>query len=270
MEKISIIIPAYNEEKRIGSTLEEYGKFFTNLKKNKKLDSEILIVINNTHDKTEEVIKKYQKKYKIIKFLNFKQGGKGFAITEGFKEALKNKKNSLIGFVDADASTSAEAYYDLIRNIGNLDGIIASRYIKGAIVKPKQSIRRIFVSRVFNLAIRALFLMPYRDTQCGAKIFTSKALDKFIRDLTVTQWAFDVDLLYKARREGRIVKEFPTKWSDKDYSTINFMKAGPRMVLALIRLRIANSPFRFLVRAYDMLPDWIKIHVIYLKKINTR
>lgn len=263
MEKISITIPAYNEEKRIGSTLESYGKFFDKLKRGKKLDYELLIVINNTKDRTEEIVRKFQKKNKNIKYLNFKQGGKGFAIIEGFREALKGRENSLIGFVDADMSTGPEAFYDLFKNMGENEGIIASRYIGGAVVKPKQSIQRIIVSRIFNFLIRSLFFLPYKDTQCGAKLFKRKTICKIVNNLEITQWAFDVDLLYKIKKANFKIKEYPTIWADKEYSKINFMKAGPRMALAVIRLRLINSRFRFLVRGYDLLPDQIKItHLI--------
>ncbi len=262
MEKLIIVIPAYNEEKRIAKTLEEYGKFFTNLKNKKIIDSEILIVINNTHDKTESIVKTYQKKYKIIKYLNFKQGGKGFAIIEGFKEALKDNNSSLIGFVDADLATLPNSFYDLAKNIGRYDGLIASRYINGAKVNPKQSLSRISVSRLFNFLIRVLFLMPYRDTQCGAKIFKRDAIKKTIDEFGLTQWAFDVDLLYRMRNHGFLIKEYPTIWADKEYSKINFMKAGPRMALAIIRLRFINSKFEFLIRGYDLLPKWMKIAVL--------
>ena len=108
--KICIVIPAYNEEKRIGKTLEEYGAFFTNLK-NKDFQYQILVVINNTKDKTEEVVKNISKKYKEINYLNLKPGGKGFAIIEGFKWAIK-KDFDLIGFVDADIATGPEAFFD--------------------------------------------------------------------------------------------------------------------------------------------------------------
>lgn len=248
MEKLTIVMPAYNEEKRIAQTLEEYGKFFTNLKQKGKIDPEILIVINNTKDKTEEIVKIYQKKYKIIKYLNFKQGGKGFAIIEGFKEALKDKKTSFIGFVDADASTSPEAYYDLIKNIKNYDAIIANRYAKDSIVKPKQSFSRIFVSRVFNILVRLLFLLPYRDTQCGAKVLTRNATEKIIDKIGITQWAFDIDLLYKLRKNNLRIKEQSTVWADKEKSTLNIKKASTQMLLAIIRLRLINSPLKRVLR----------------------
>jgi len=259
-QKISIIIPAYNEEKRIGRTLEDYCKFFKSKKKEKELDFEIIVVINNTHDRTEEIVKHFQKSCKELKYLNFKQGGKGFAIVEGFKEALKDKNISLIGFVDADMATPPYAFYDLIKNINNFDGIIASRYVKGAIVKPKPSIQRIIISRIFNFLVRILFLMPYKDTQCGAKLFKRKVIETIRNEIGITQWAFDVDLLYKIQKHKFKIKEHPTVWADKEYSKINFIKAGPRMALSIIRLRLINSKLKFIVRGYDLLPNWLKIH----------
>jgi len=251
--RICIVIPAHNEEKRIGQTLKEYGRFFHYVKE----DVEILVIINNTQDATEDIVKQYQEQYPFIRYLNFKEGGKGFAIIEGFKEALKGNFD-LIGFVDADLATSPEAYYDLINNIKE-DGIIASRYLKESIVNPRQTLSRIFVSRIFNLLIRILFMMPYRDTQCGAKLFTSKSIESIIDRLKITQWAFDVNFLYELRKAGFKIKEHPTTWADKEYSKINFMNAGPRMALSIIRLRLVNSPFKFLVRLYDGLPSRLKL-----------
>jgi len=260
MEKLAIIIPAYNEEKRIAGTLEEYGRFFTNLKKTKKIDSEIIIVINNTQDKTEEIVKGYKKKYGIVRYLNFKQGGKGFAIIEGFKEALKDKKNSLIGFVDADMATSPESFYDLVKNINGFDGIMGSRSIQGAKINPKRTWKRAFVSRIFNFLIKVLFLMPFSDTQCGAKVFKRKTLENVTYNLGMSQWAFDVELLYLIMKAGFKIREYPTVWADKEYSKINFMKAGPRMALSVIRLRLINSPLAPLLKPVKIIAkfgDWL-------------
>ena len=171
MPSISIIIPAHNEEKRIGKTLEEYGKFFERKRKSKEIKNfEIIVVLNACKDRTIDVARRAEKKWKRIRHLDFEKGGKGFAVIEGFKEALKGKSNFIgIGFVDADMATSPEAFYELIKNIKDYDGIIASRYVKGAVVNPKPSIQRIIVSRVFNFLIRALYFMPYKDTQCLSK-----------------------------------------------------------------------------------------------------
>ena len=258
--RVSIIIPAHNEEKRIGKTLENYSKYLKEKKKKKIIgDFKILIVINNTTDKTEEVVKNYSKKYKEISYLNFRAGGKGFAVIEGFKEALKEDYD-LIGFVDADMSTSPDSFFDLIKKINSYSGIIASRYVKGAKVSPKQSFKRIIVSRIFNFLIRCLFFINVKDTQCGAKLFKKNAIKSIIPDLIITKWAFDVDLLYQLKRKNFKVLEFPTVWGDKKYSKINFKRAGPLMALAVIRLRILNSPFKGFVKLYDKIPEFMKIH----------
>ncbi len=242
--KISIVMPAHNEEKRIGKTLEDYGKFFMDKKRNKEIEGfEIIVVINNTQDRTEEIVEKCRKKHKEIRYLSFRQGGKGFAISEGFKEALK-KDFDLIGFVDADMATPPEAYYNLVKNIGNYDGCIASRAIPGSKVYPKQSLIRRFASRVFNFLTRVLFLMRYRDTQCGAKIFKRRSVQMVIGKLGMTRWAFDVDILYKMNKLKFRIKEVPTVWRDVDFSKLNVKKQSIQMLLAIIQLRILNSPLK--------------------------
>jgi hypothetical protein len=127
-------------------------------------------------------------------------------------------------------------------------------------VEPKPTLQRIISSRIFNYWIRALFMFPYRDTQCGAKIFKKYALQKVVSSLLITKWAFDVDLLYNLRKHKFKINEVPTAWSDKEYSKINFMRAGPLMALSMLRLRLLNSPFKFVVDFYNKLPAWIKIH----------
>jgi glycosyltransferase involved in cell wall biosynthesis len=258
---ISIVIPAYNEEKRIGRTLESYGSFFEGKRKIKEIDNfEILVVMNGCVDKTEEVIKFFSKKYSRIRYLNFKESGKGFAIVEGFKSALKNKENRLIGFVDGDLSTPPEAFYDLIKRVNGYEGIIANRWDKESIVTPKQSYFRRFISRGYNLIVRTLFLFPYADTQCGAKLFKREVLEKNIAKFGKSQWGFDIVLLYCLRRESNArIKSIPTIWHDEKGSHIN-PKTPMRMLASAIRLRLSHSPFNFVVRLYRKLPEKMKIN----------
>ena len=251
-QSLYIIIPAYNEENRIGRTLEEYASFFEKKLKKELRDYSILVVINNTTDNTESIVKQYQKKYKRINYLNLPGGGKGYAVSAGFKEALKGKME-IIGFVDADLATTPEEFAKLIPYISEADAIIASRYLKSSVMNPPPSIQRVFSSRVYNSLIRALFLLPYRDTQCGAKIFRRKAIESSCDSFTMSQWAFDLDIIYNIRKKGFSIKEVPTAWSDRKYSKINFLKAGPRMALGIIRLRLINSPFKGFIRLYDTL-----------------
>jgi len=252
MARLVIVVPCYNEEKRIGRTLEEYAGFFS-------IETEILVVINNTSDRTEEVVKSYQVKYPYIKYLNLKPGGKGFAIMEGFKEALKNTDNDLIGFVDADMSTSPKEFNKLVDDYnGDGDGAIASRYIKGSIIEPAQPFSRRLASRVFNIIVRAMFLFKYSDTQCGAKVFQRYAIEEVIDKIGVTNWAFDIDLLYNMHKVGFKIEEVPITWANDGDSKINLKKSSLQMLLACCRLRLCNSPFAFMAPAFRFLikPIW--------------
>jgi len=232
--KLSIIVPAHNEEKRIEKTLQEYVKFFEKKFKN---NYEIIVILNGCTDDTLGIVKKIARKYNAIEYRNYVQAGKGFAITQGLKIA----EGDLIGFVDADLSTSPQAFYDLVRNIKDYDGIIASRYMKGSIVNPKQSFARIVASRIFNFLVRVLFLFSYSDTQCGAKLFKKKTIEKILPNLTITNWAFDIDLLYQAKKAGLKVKEQPTFWQDKGASKLDLKKTSMQMFFAVVQLKILNS-----------------------------
>jgi len=251
MDKVSIIIPAYNEEKRIENTLRSYISFFDNLYDNGLIDYEIVVVINNTKDRTEEIVNKIILTNKKIRCLNFKQKGKGFAVIEGFKDALK-RENDLIGFVDADASTSAEEYWRLISAMNGYGGVVADRYLKGSIIKPNPTLARLFAKRLFNFWARSILFIPFGDTQCGAKVFRRRVILESIPDLTMSQWAFDIELLYIINKKRYGILASPTKWTDKAYSTINFWQSGPWMALAIMRLRLIHSPFKGFVKIYDL------------------
>lgn len=246
-DKTSIIIPAYNEEKRIGKTLETYSDYFDKLVKEKKCDYEIIVVINNSTDKTEEVVKNAARKNKRIVCMNLKQKGKGLAVKEGFREALK-RESSLVGFVDADLATPPESFYFLMKNIEEFDGAIASRYLPESKITPAFNFRRNFVARGFNFIVRALFLLKYSDTQCGAKLFTNKAARAIVEKVRMSQWAFDVELLYVLKRSGLKVRELPTTWTEVGGGSIRVIRTSLQMFLALIQLRIVNSRFKFLLK----------------------
>ena len=236
---ISIVIPAYNEERRIEKTLIEYCTLFK--------DDEIIVSLNVCNDGTLSIVQKYMSIFPNLKYIESDIGAKGAAVLAGWRIA----KGDLLGFVDADCSTKAIEFYSLMTNLGDNDGIIASRYMEGSEVSPKQSFGRTVISRIFNLGIKILLGLNYKDTQCGAKIFKREAILKILPDLKTTKWAFDVDLLYQLKRNTFKVCEHPTIWADAEYSTLNVSKAGPNMVLAIIRLRLLYSPFNFIVSIYD-------------------
>ena len=243
--KLSIVIPAYNEEERISNTLVSYHDYFSKLY-NK--DFEIFVVVNGSSDNTIGVVTELSKKYRQIKYVNFLgKIGKGGAIIEGFKAVY----GDLIGFVDADMATSPNVYYDLVKKLMNYDGIVASRWIGGAIISKEQTLQRKLASRAFNILVRVLFNIKIRDTQCGAKLFTNKAIKTVVKDLGITKWGFDVDLLYLMRKRGFRVIETPTVWNDVGGSKLKIGKTSWQMFLSMIRLRLIYSRFKFIVGIYD-------------------
>ncbi|MAH49483.1 hypothetical protein CMI37_26910 [Candidatus Pacearchaeota archaeon] len=257
MDKLSLVIPAHNESGRIERTLREYFSYFGELKKNGVLDFEIVVVLNACSDNTSEIVGKFKDKELVI--LDFVRGGKGFAITEGFKDALK-RGSDFIGFVDADCSTPPEAFYDLVKNIGEADGVIADRWHKDSIVA-KQTFFRQFLSRGYNFIIRSLFFLPYNDTQCGAKVFTREILEKNIHKMVSSQWNYDIALLFCLKKESRArIKSIPTTWMDEEASKVNIRRTPVTMFASAVRLRLIHSPLRFTVRFYRKLPQWAKFH----------
>jgi len=235
--KVCIIIPAYNEENRIERTLIAYDYFFAEKKADTDLSYQLLVVINGTTDNTGFIVADLQRARPAIKCIEIKEGGKGLAIAHGFKEALKHDF-SLIGFVDADMATSPEAFYQLIKNINGSDAIIASRYMPGAQITPARPLIKRWGSKLFYESLVYLFFgLSYYDFQCGAKLFKSYVIKKITPYLSVKQWAFDIELLYLCKRFGFSVKEIPTVWHDQAGSKLKIMRAGSRMIGALIKMR---------------------------------
>lgn len=243
--KLSIIIPAYNEEARIRPTLDAYARYFVARYAG---DVEFLVVVNGSYDGTEQIVRERAKRCSQVKLMVEPRAiGKGGAIFRGFEAAA----GDLVGFVDADNSTSPEAFDDLVARLGDAGAIIASRYIPGAKVSPRQPWSRRVASRVFNFLVRAFFKLNITDTQCGAKLMKREAIKAVMPELGLTRWAFDVDLLFQLRRAGYRIVETPTVWRDREGSRLKVGRVSLEMFLAVCRLRLLYSPFRWLVKGYD-------------------
>jgi len=228
--KLSIVIPAYNEENRIIEPLSEYYEFFSKKMPN---DFEIIIIPNNCKDNTLEVVSNFAKTRKNIKVHNIPYYvGKGGAVMQGFKLA----KGDLIGFIDADKSTDSKNFFKIVGNIGNADGIIASRKIKGAKIVPKRNLEQNFSSFLFNKVTNILFNLKFKDTQCGAKLFKKETVKFLTKKSTEDGWGFDVDLLYLCKKKNLKIKEHPITWTDADGSHITILD-GIKAVAKLFSYR---------------------------------
>lgn len=261
MKKLYVIIPAYNEDKRIGPTLNTYLNYY-----NPDI-TEFIVVINNTIDRTEDIVKIYEQSFPNLKHIVTPIGGKGHAIMLGFTDALvRANEDDLICFVDADNATDPENLGKVLIDLesdalSSAGAAIASRYVEGSKLEPPQSFKRRMASRIFNLFIRLILPIKYKDTQCGCKVIRVKELRKVLPRITSLYWSWDIDFLLQIYNEDIKCIEVPITWRDKEYSKINFLQAGPKMSLGVLRLRILNSPFKWIVRIYNKLPAWCKIKI---------
>lgn len=233
--KVSITIPAHNEAKRIGRTLRTYHEYFNNLQQDGVLHYELLVVLNGCTDNTLQVVTRIQQELDNIVIVDLKEAGKGIAVKAGFTDAL-NRDNDLIGFVDADMATAPQYFYDLVKNIGESDAIIASRYMPGAQVTPaRPKIKRLGSKIFFESLVKLLLGISHEDYQCGAKLFKRNVIKTIGPELTIRQWAFDIELLYLCKKHGFTVKEIPTVWFDQDDSKLK-MSAGFKMLGSVVKL----------------------------------
>ncbi len=243
MKKVSIVIPAYNEENRIGATLRTYHQYAKDLQQRTGLVTEFVVVLNGCKDNTLGAVTTVRTDLNAdnILIVNLPQAGKGLAIKAGFADAL-TRPNDLIGFVDADMSTKPQYFYDLVNQLGTADGIIASRYMPGAHIEPQRPwIKRWGSKLVYEPLVWMLLGIKYHDFQCGAKLFTRKVIEKVTPHLTVQQWAFDIELLYLCKKFGFIVKEIPTTWFDQAGSKLKIFGPGMKMLSAVVQIRKAHK-----------------------------
>jgi len=196
MTKISIIVPAYNEGKRIESTLNSLLSNFP--------DGEIIVVSNGSKDNTIEILKKWKGKNKNLIYLDFSEKlGKGGAILEGMKIA----NGDWVGFIDADDAFDLKYLKARLLSLPHYDCIIASKWKNKNIFQVNEPIVRKILSRVWNILVRALLNLKYYDTQAGAKFFKKEINNKIGYNFISRGFAFDVELLDKIRKNNFNINE---------------------------------------------------------------
>ncbi|HXS69811.1 MAG TPA: dolichyl-phosphate beta-glucosyltransferase [Candidatus Polarisedimenticolia bacterium] len=248
-----LLIPAYNEERRIEPVLRAYASYFERQYQGK---FELLVVMNGCRDNTLGVVQRVAKEFPSIKWLEFKDPiGKGGALIEGLRAETAAE---LIGYVDADGATPPHAFLDLINRIGGYDCVIGSRWLPGAVLHQEQSGKRQFASRVFHFIVQMLFWMNIRDTQCGAKVIRRAAVEKIHSSLRIADMAFDINLLYSLKRAGYRILEVPTEWTDQIGSKVVLGSTSLTMLLSAIRIRLIYWPWLYqLLRPLKPLEIWI-------------
>lgn len=250
-----LLVPAYNEEERIGPVLHEFADYY---KKNYDGEFELVVVLNGCRDNTQAVVQEVADVHTNVRYLVFDDPiGKGGALIEGLKLA---PLADLIGYVDADGATSPAALHKIADQVrGKVDCVIGSRWLSDSVLHQSQTwVRRLF-SRCFHAIVQALFVMNIEDTQCPAKVVRRSAMEKVHSQLQIADLAFDVNLLYALHREGFVIKEVPTEWTDKVGSKVteSLLRSSLVMFLSVVRLRIVYSPFYDWLSPFRSVETWL-------------
>jgi dolichyl-phosphate beta-glucosyltransferase len=232
--KLSIVIPAYNEEKRIPSTLAQLARFLRKESNLKDSEVEVLVVVNNSTDETYNIVRIFQKHFKFIKAYNIPHAiGKGGAIKFGFSKA----KGDYIAFMDADGASPGFELINIYKKLvkSGADIAIADRYSKESTIIGKIPAYRQFYSRSFRTLYKLFFGLRYNDTQCGLKVFTKSAGKYLMANNDVNGWTFDLNVLLMAQLLDLNVLSVPTVWEYKDDSTLNTKKAFKTVPVELLK-----------------------------------
>lgn len=226
---LSLIIPAFNEEKRLAATLEQVTSFI----KAQNYSSEVLIIENGSQDATYQIAKDFAATNPSFVVEHTDRRGKGLAVRQGMLSARGQFRMML----DADLSMPIEQVGRIMPLMQQgTDIVIASREAPGA-VRYNEPLYRHLGGRAINQMIRVLALPGLQDTQCGFKCFKASVAEELFPKQTLEGWSFDIEVLYMARRRGYSIVELPIPWYYSKQSHIHPLPDTIRMFFDILRIR---------------------------------
>jgi len=230
--KLSVVIPAYNEEKRITKTLKAIDLYL----KNQNYSYEILVVDDGSKDNTVDVTRSLVSEIQNLRVTGYKKNkGKGYAVRFGMLEARGEYRL----LTDADNSTSIDHIEKMWPEFDRgYDAIIASRDIEGAVLDPPQPHTRVLTGDIFKLLRKIIVgLWELEDTQCGFKVFSAKCVEEVFIKGKIDRFAFDPEILILTKKAGYKIKEIPIFWKNDLNSKVKF-KSMIKMLIDLFRIRL--------------------------------
>jgi dolichyl-phosphate beta-glucosyltransferase len=229
--EISIIIPAYNEQERLGPTLDRILDFI----QRENWRAEVIVVDGASQDRTVDIVRGYAQNPGIVRLIrNAANRGKGYCVRKGVMQA----RGRIILFTDAELSSPIEEAPKLLQALGaGADIAIGSRWLHSASQTQRQSPARQVLGRAFNLLVRMVLRLDFKDTQCGFKAFRRNAARAVFSNQRIEQWGFDPEILFLARQAGFKVAEIPVSWAHDNRTRIQPIADGSRMVGEILRIR---------------------------------
>lgn len=228
---LSIVIPLYNEEKRLDNIYSIY-EFLDKA----KVDYEIILVNDGSNDETIKKVDQLPKKFKYNLITYYPNQGKGYAIKEGMLSA----KGEYRLFTDIDLSTPIEELNKFLPHLTKYDVIIGSRKTKGSNLKKRQPFLRELLGKAFTLFSQLLLEVNVSDFTCGFKCFSKKAAEEIFKRQKISRWGFDSEILYIAKKLRYEIKEIPVNWTDDPLSKVKFPQAIISSLVDLYRIKSSN------------------------------
>lgn len=235
---LSIVIPVFNEEQRIGSTLNA----ITDYLRRQPYSYELLLVDDGSIDQTPQICQDFVENHGWAALLTHPENhGKGCAVRTG----VLNAQGEYILVCDADLATPIEELGNFWRLIEEgADIVIASRPLPESRLVQRQPWYRELAGRAFNIVVRLIAMPGIHDTQCGFKLFCRAPAQAVFSQCTLNGFAFDIEVLYLARKLGFQIKEAPVRWFHKQGSKIRVLKDGLSMLLDLGKILIRHHHVR--------------------------
>ncbi len=231
---MSIVIPAFNEEKRIADSLAEACAYLDGSDRG----YEIIVVDDGSSDGTSRVVGQVAREFRNVRLVRYERNrGKGYALRTG----VDATKGDFVLVMDADLSTPMEELEKMMPYLsgGGFDIAIGSRALALSDIIREQPWWRQSMGKMFNRIVKMLVIGDFEDTQCGFKLFHGKLARNLFGEAKIDRFAYDVEILALAKRNGFRIKEVPIRWINSPDSRVNPLKDSLRMLVDLIRIRFA-------------------------------
>ena len=228
--RLDIVIPAHNEEHRIGRTLSAYRTVCGG--RNVRFQ----VALDGCTDGTAEIVNDHRRQDGRVLLHEYPKLGKGGVIAETFRSSSAD----VLGFVDADCATPPAEMLRLAAVAERSGGAIASRHHPASVLPRSRSRVRRATSAGFAFGVRRLLGLSYSDTQCGAKVLRRDAAERILPRVGAKDLLFDVELLLAAHETGQEIVEVPTVWIDQDGSRVDPVADTRKMGVSLLRLWTAG------------------------------
>lgn len=231
--RLSVVIPAYNEEARLQGTLDAIARYARSSLER----AELLVVDDGSSDRTAQIARMWEARsdaHVSVRALgHWPNQGKGASVRQGTLAASE----PYILMSDADLSTPIEDLEKLARALEDADVAIGSRSVSGSVVTGRQPLYRQSMGKIFNRFVRVVAVHGISDTQCGFKLFKREVAQAVFSRCKLTRFAFDVEAIYVARRLGYQVVEIPVRWHNSPASKVHPIVDSARMLWDLFHIR---------------------------------